>query len=57
MFVRVDFNVSLKNGTVGEDYRIRMSIPTIDYLVKKRSKGNSSLLTWIGRNFMTNPSR
>jgi phosphoglycerate kinase len=38
VFVRVDFNVSLKNGTVGEDYRIRMSIPTIDYLVKRGAK-------------------
>ena len=35
IFLRVDFNVSINNGIVGEDYRIRMSIPTIEYLVKR----------------------
>src|SRR5918992_3584282 len=38
VFVRVDFNVSINNGSVGEDYRIRMAIPTIEYLTKRRSK-------------------
>ena len=38
VFVRVDFNVSINNGSVGEDYRIRMTIPTIEYLTKRRSK-------------------
>ncbi|HXG06179.1 MAG TPA: phosphoglycerate kinase [Nitrososphaera sp.] len=38
VFVRVDFNVSVNNGCVGEDYRIRMSIPTIEYLTKRGSK-------------------
>jgi phosphoglycerate kinase len=38
VFVRVDFNVSINNGSVGEDYRIRMSIPTIEYLTKRNSK-------------------
>jgi phosphoglycerate kinase len=32
VFMRVDFNVSVNNGVIGEDYRIRMAIPTIDYL-------------------------
>ena len=36
--VRVDFNVSIKNGHIGEDYRIRMSIPTIEYLTKRNCK-------------------
>ena len=35
IFLRVDFNVSINNGIVGEDYRIRMAIPTIEYLVKR----------------------
>jgi phosphoglycerate kinase len=36
--VRVDFNVSISNGYVGEDYRIRMILPTIEYLTKRGSK-------------------
>jgi phosphoglycerate kinase len=38
VFVRVDFNVSINNGGIGEDYRIRMSIPTIEYLTKRGAK-------------------
>src|ERR687883_1043269 len=38
VLVRVDFNVSISNGYVGEDYRIRMSLPTIEYLTKRGAK-------------------
>jgi phosphoglycerate kinase len=38
VFVRVDFNVSVNNGCIGEDYRIRMSLPTIEYLSKRGAK-------------------
>lgn len=39
VFVRVDFNVSINdNGAVGEDYRIRMTLPTIEYLAKRGAK-------------------
>lgn len=38
VLVRVDFNVSISNGSVGEDYRIRMSLPTIEYLSKRGAK-------------------
>ena len=38
ILVRVDFNVSITNGCVGEDYRIRMTLPTIEYLTKRGSK-------------------
>ena len=38
VLVRVDFNVSVNNGAIGEDYRIRMSLPTIEYLAKRGAK-------------------
>jgi phosphoglycerate kinase len=38
VLIRVDFNVKVRGGFVSEDYRIRSTMSTIEYLVKRGAK-------------------
>jgi phosphoglycerate kinase len=38
VLMRVDFNVPIKNGTIGDDTRIRSSMPTIEYALDHGAK-------------------
>lgn len=38
VLVRVDYNVPFEHGKISDDYRIKKSLPTIEYLLKQQCK-------------------
>lgn len=38
VFYRVDYNVPVQNGLVVDDFRLRATVPTLDYLLKEEAR-------------------
>ena len=48
VLVRVDFNVPIKNGKILSDFKLKQSLPTIEYLLKQQA-GRLIIVSHLGR--------
>jgi phosphoglycerate kinase len=48
VLIRTDFNAPLENGKILDDYRIRIAIPTIEYIIKQ-PKSKIVIISHLGR--------
>jgi phosphoglycerate kinase len=55
VFVRVDFNVPLKEGTIRDDNRIVAALPTLQFLIKQQAK--LVLLSHLGKIRFKDPEK
>ena len=46
VILRLDLNVPLKNGKITDTTRIDKIIPTLNFLVKKKSENNYNFSYW-----------
>ncbi|ARW20245.1 Phosphoglycerate kinase [Pediococcus pentosaceus] len=47
VLMRVDFNVPVKNGVIGDDNRVVAALPTIKYIIE--NGGKAILFSHLGR--------
>lgn len=48
VLLRADYNVPVKNGVISDDYRIKQSLPTIDYILKQQG-ASLVIISHLGR--------
>lgn len=48
ILVRTDFNVPIENGVVKDDFRIKLALPTFEYILKQ-SKSKIVIISHLGR--------
>ena len=46
IILRLDLNVPIVNGKITDTNRIDKVLPTINYLIKKKSKNNYNISCW-----------